>query len=67
MSDPQDNRIGLLLTPDILHELDLLWPDHCPSPTDDEMLIKCARREVITVLHAKFAQANPNSPDTKVL
>lgn len=62
-----DNRIGTLLTAELLHELDILWPDHCPSPTDANMVIKCAERGVINVLHAKFAQTNSNPPDTKVL
>lgn len=51
-------HIGHLLTPEILAELDRMWPDRCPSPKDPEMVIKCAQREVINVLWAKWRDVN---------
>lgn len=57
------DRIGLLLTKEILDELDLLWPDRCPAPNDPELVVKCAQRAVINVLHARFDEANENPLD----
>lgn len=52
------NRIGYLLSREALEELDQLWPDRCPAPNDPNMVIKCAERNVINVLWAKWREIN---------
>ncbi len=53
--------IGHMLSEDTLRELDALWPDKAPDPKDPDMLIKCAQRNVINTLWAKFAQAKASA------
>lgn len=62
------DRIGQLLTLELLEEMDTLWPDRCPSPTADErtMLVECAKRDVINVLWERFKRATAPSPSQEL-
>lgn len=55
-------RVGLLLSQDLLNELDRLAPDRCPNPKDSEREIwmKAGERRLVEVLWAKFNEANEN-------
>lgn len=61
ITDQTNNRLGQLLTLEVLEELDKLWPDRCPAPNDTSMVIKCAQRQVINVLWTKFWEINDPS------
>lgn len=52
------DRLGPLLSQELLEELDALWPNQCPSPHDPDLVIKCAQRQVIDVLWTRFRRFN---------
>lgn len=62
-----EDRLGALLTQDLLDELDKAWPNLCPDPKDPDLVIKCAERKVINVLHQRFKSAAAGNPHVKVL
>lgn len=53
------NRVGHLLTPELLDALDKLYPARGPDPRDSdrEIWMKAGERRVIEVLRAKYQEA----------
>lgn len=63
------NHIGHLLTPEILQELDRLWPDRLPRPDspDRNMLIACAQRDVINTLWRRYLEVGRSATPSQVI
>ena len=63
MSSSLSERIGNLLTPELLRCLDELHPLCLPDPKDSlpELWIKVGERRLIETLHAKYAEVNDPS------
>lgn len=66
---PYQNRIGLLLTPELLEALEELWPLESPrlKDTDREIWFKVGQRDVVETLHAKFKEANESPLSNPIL
>jgi len=60
------NRLGPLLSQELLDTLDALYPSRPPSLTDSEREIwaKAGERRLVDVLWSKFAEANDNQQET---
>jgi len=55
-------KVGLLVSEELLNELDLRYPPRPPNPHDSEREIwmKAGERRLVEVLRAKFNEANEN-------
>lgn len=60
MSDSLSERLGSVITKDLLDALDSAYPLRLPNPSESEREIwmYVGARHLIDVLHAKFAEAN---------
>ena len=63
MSSPfnymKDNRIGFLITPEVLEELEAMYPDRCPQPSmsEREIWMAVGARGVVDTLKTRHEQA----------
>lgn len=55
-------KVGLMVSLELLQELDALYPPRCPDPRDSEreVWMKAGERRMVDVLWAKFNEANEN-------
>lgn len=62
MSTSTPLRIGALISPELLKELDALYPDRCPDPDDTERMVwvKVGERRVVNFLKSAFAESTEN-------
>jgi len=60
MSDSLSERLGSVITKDLLDALDALYPLRLPDPsaTDREIWMAVGARQLVEVLHTKYAEAN---------
>lgn len=58
------DRLGQLLTPDIMSLLEECYPHRCPDPfaSEREIWMKAGERRLVDVLKSKFEAAQDESP-----